>query len=419
MAVMEDIRHWMSSNWRRISKDVVNMTILTGQRVVQRGAGLVSLYFVVRHLNPVELGYYQFTAVVLATLAFFALPGLDNAIMQSAARGSKNIYRPATIYSLNFSALGSLVLVIGAFVYRPYQPQAFAPLIVAAVFFTPYLALAQWKSVLLGESRFSTLAKVESITALVTHSGLIVATFCDVRSVWVFVLIYLLPTALVNIVVTMFGFHRLKNEAQNAQSDSLIRYGVQSSGPIMVTMVAEQVERLIIFLAIGPAALAIYLAGDRLSELVRSVFQDAAALLAPRFARSSTYTKRIEGAVWLTSFLAGTAILIFALMLAPAVLLFIFGPGYATSIPYAQALLCSVAIGNVGQFQFRFIRSQHDASSFRNITLFTSGVRIASSFVLINLFGAWGAVASLIVHRLVLSVLTSLVIRWRYRTAMA
>jgi O-antigen/teichoic acid export membrane protein len=396
---------------------VRSMGILTAQRVVQRSAGLISLYFVARHLGPADLGHYQFAAVALGALAFFALPGLDNALMQSIARGSGQIYRRAIGFSLTFSLLGSVALVLVALALRPREPEAFGPLLAAAALFAPYTALAQWKSVLLGQSRFVPLAITEGVVALLTHGGLIAAVLLDARALWVFVVLFLGPTAVVNAIATLVCL-RSKALADGEQSKVLFRYGLQASAVTAVSMIAEQIERLIIFLLIGPAPLAIYLAGDRLSELVRGVFQDAAAVLAARFARMATYQGRVERAIWVISAAAGVAIVVFAFTLAPFLLLTVFGPAFKPSIPFAQALLCSVAVGNVGQFQFRFIRSQVDVQSFRTITLWTSGVRIVAGIVLVAAFGIWGAVATVFAHRLSLSFLSAIVVRRHYRTAL-
>ena len=395
------------------------MGTLTAQRVVQRLVGLASLYFVVRHLSPTDFGQYQFVTVALATAAFIALPGLDNAVMQSVSRGSEAFYRRATFFSVKFSLLGSLALAVGALVLRSHRPEVFVPMLVAALLFPPYTALTQWKSVLLAQTRFALMAMAESATALVTHGGLIGAVLLDVRALWVFVLLYLAPTAIANVAATLICSRRMPATEADAETAELFRYGLASSAVTAVSMIAEQIERLAIFLLLSPATLAIYLAGDRLSELVRSVFQDAAAVLAARFARMTSYEGQIERAIWVICVAAGAAIFLFAFTLAPSVLLLIFGAHYAPSIPYAQALLCSVAIGNVGQFQFRFIRSQLDGNSFRTITLWTSGVRIVASFGLIAAFGVWGAVATLVLHRLALSIVSSAVIRRRYRSVAA
>ena len=397
---------------KRLAKDMGSLTL---QRVAQRLLGLVSLYFVVRHLSQTDFGQYQFAAVVVAALAFMALPGLDNAVMQSVARGSRTLYRRATRAALWGSLAGAAMLAAAALVLQSHRPEAFLPLLTAAAFFPAYTGLTQWKSVLLATQRFPAWAVTESLVSLVTHGLLIAAVLLDVRPLWVFVALYFGPGSLMNLTASLLCWARMERSDADGTKD-LFRYGLGASAVTMVSVVAEQVERIAIFLILSPAALAVYLAGDRLAELIRSVAQDGAAVLAPRFARMTAYEGKVERAVWLICIAAGLGILIFAFTLAPPLLLWIFGADYSPSVPYAQWLLVSVAVGNVGQFQFRFIRSQMDGESFRTVTLWTSGLRIVAGVGLVYGFGVWGAVAAVFLHRLALSLLSSAVIRRRYRT---
>lgn len=417
MTMMGGVIGFVQREGRVLRRLAGDMGSLTAQRVFQRAVGLVSLYFVVRHLSQTDFGQYQFAAVAVAAVAFMALPGLDNAVMQSVARGSEGLYRRATRAALFGSFLGAVLLIFAAFVLRSHRPEAFLPLLAAAVLFPAYAGLAQWKSVLLARTRFSVWALTESLVSLTTHGLLISAVLLDVRPLWIFVALYFGPGAVMNVLASGLCWARMDGPGDADENDRLFRYGLGVSAVTMVSMIAEQVERIAIFLLLSPAVLAVYLAGDRLSELIRSVAQDGAAVLAPRFARMTAYEGKVEKAIWLICMAAGIGIVVFAFTLAPPLLILIFGPAYAPSIPFAQALLCSVAVGNVGQFQFRFIRSQLDGESFRTVTLWTSGLRIVAGFALVYAFGVWGAVATVFLHRLALSALSSAIVKRRYRSA--
>ncbi|HEY8618272.1 oligosaccharide flippase family protein [Phenylobacterium sp.] len=395
--------------YKKIAADILT---LLGQRVVQRAAGLVSIYFLARHLAPTLLGQYQFAGVAIAAIAFTALTGLDNAIMQAVSRGSRGLYRRGLKVGFAASTVGGLLLGSAALLCRELRPDAVVPLAVGAACFPLYAGLIQWKSVLLGEGRFSVWSLVESSNALATHGLIVAAVLLDVQDVGVFITLYLLPTSLINVAMTYITWRRC-GEGKSDEGDDLFRYGVRTSAINVVGSLSEQVERILIFLVVGPAALAVFLAGDRLSELVRSVAQDAAAVLAPRFARMSSYSVKLARVIQLICLTAGVLIVVFAFTFAPAILIGVFGPQYSPSIPYAQALLCSVAIGNVGQFQFRFIRSQANDVAFRDVVLWTSGVRILACLALVPAFGLWGAVAGIFAHRLGVSATTSFVLSRR------
>lgn len=396
---------------RRISSDLSARLL---QRVIQRGITFVSLYFLVRYLSKDAFGVYQFAAVAVSAVAFATLPGLDNAVMQSVSRGSLGLYKRATRASFLVSFSGSMMLVACSIWATEHQPSLCLPLIVAAALFPLYSGIAQWKSVLLGELRIGTWSAIEISTAVATSGFLLAAVFLNVRSLAVFVACSLLPSAAVNVWATAVQYARCEHETAQVEDDKLFRYGIHTSGFMVISIVAEQMERIVIFLVISPAALAVYYAGDRISEIIRSVFQDIAGIMAPRFARMSSYTGNISRFVSLSCVIVGAMIIVFAFTLAPAIMIFLFGKQYAPSIVYGQALLCSVAVGNVGQFQFRFIRSQADSRAFAKIIMWTSGTRIVTSILLVPIFGVWGAVASVFIQRAVTSLSSSIVIRRNY-----
>lgn len=387
------------------------------QRLIQRGVAFVSLYFMVRYLSKDGFGIYQFACIAVSTVAFVALPGLDNAVMQGVSRGSLGLYPRATRTSFLASIAGGVLLLIGAAWAVWQRPGLAAPLAAAALIFPFYLGIAQWKCVFLGKMQIRKWSYIEIATAVVTSVLLVSAVFLRVDSLAVFTALYFLPGAAVNIAITLSYYLRLRNTPATADDDTLFRYGLHTSAVTVVSLIAEQIERIVIFLAISPAALAVYYAGDRISEVIRSIFQDIAGILAPRFARMQSYGGDLSKAIALACAVVGVAIVAFAFTLAPPIMIWMFGKQYAASIPYAQALLCSVAIGNVGQFQFRFIRSQVDTTAFSKITIWTSSIRIATCLLLVPVFGVWGAVSGVFIQRLAMSIASSVVIRRQYSMA--
>jgi O-antigen/teichoic acid export membrane protein len=95
-------------------------------------------------------------------------------------------------------------------------------------------------------------------------------------------------------------------------------------------------------------------------------------------------------------------------------MLFLFSDNYADAIPYAQALLCSVTIGNMATLRFRFIRSKIDTKSHRTVLISTSLARILTSLILIPLFGVAGAVASAFLYRIYMTVVVNIMIKKNY-----
>jgi O-antigen/teichoic acid export membrane protein len=181
-------------------------------------------------------------------------------------------------------------------------------------------------------------------------------------------------------------------------------------------MCATELRRLFI-LVLGQSdrtALAVFVAAGRIPDLLSGTMQDVAAVLAPRLAKHGTYTKRLDRIFGLLSLLYGAVIVLFAFTAMPFVVTFLFGDNYADAIPYAQALTCSVAVGNLANLRFRFVRSRIDARGFRDITLVSSAVRLGAFLILVPPFGLVGAVIGTFLYRLALMGIVRIVIKRHY-----
>jgi O-antigen/teichoic acid export membrane protein len=165
-----------------------------------------------------------------------------------------------------------------------------------------------------------------------------------------------------------------------------------------------------VFSFLSPAALAVYVAAARLPELLSGAMQDVAAVLAPRLAKHGSYSKRIDRIFSMMAMGYGLVVITIAFLLVPLIVPFLYGNNYADSIPYAQALTCSVAIGFQADLRFRFVRSQIDARGFRDITLASSAIRLIAFMILVPLFGVPGAVVGMFIYRIALIVIVRTVI---------
>ena len=111
---------------------------------------------------------------------------------------------------------------------------------------------------------------------------------------------------------------------------------------------------------------------------------------------------------------AALSIVLVAFTILPWFFTLFFGEAYEEAVPYAIALMCSVAVGNGAMLRARFIRSQMDADSMRDIYLVRAFVRIVAASVFVPLWGLTGAVMSVFLTRFVTAVMVQVVIRKRY-----
>lgn len=82
----------------------------------------------------------------------------------------------------------------------------------------------------------------------------------------------------------------------------------------------------------------------------------------------------------------GAGIIFFAFTVLPWVMPVLFGKEYIEVSPYAEALLCTGAIGNYVSFRNRFVTSKLDDKSNRDITISISLIHIVASAICVPLF---------------------------------
>lgn len=392
-----------------------NFSAIFALRMIQKILALASTYFLVRALTQEQFGEYSLIVSASGICTIFALRGLNMAIVQSVARGHLGTLRAAVPLAMVWGILGSAVLALMAawFIHVRQDMEMGVGFLAATVLFPVARALDQWKHFYGGQDRFDIILKSDGVFLTILHAAIItVVLVWPGEMVYPLVLYFLVP-AVQNAVMTALLYKKTADADHTVEQDS-ISYGIKTSFYSALSIASNHIDKLLLFFFLSPASLAIYVAADRVAEFTNNLIQDISAALAPRFARQKKYTKKLDEALKLFSLITGIMIVIFAFTALPWFLIFVFGEDYRDSVPYSQALLCAVAVRNIATLRFRYIRSQLDGESFREVTIWTAVVRIASSFILIPLLGLLGAVISVFIYRFATSVAVEWSMRKRY-----
>jgi O-antigen/teichoic acid export membrane protein len=345
--------------------------------------------------------------------AVFGLPGINNAVMQSVARGHPGTYRASVRPAFFTSFAGSVILVGFAGYYHTAENTDLSVGFLAAAAMYPFAyGLTQWKGLRTGKEDFLGIVKLTGLASAVTSLMLIIAVLYVTDSFAVLVAIIVLVQAVLNVSVTISSLR--KEKKSDSVEPGSIRYGVKTTAYSIFGTLAQYVDKLLIYAFITPAALAIFVAAERIPEQIKALIKNLATVLAPRFARHKGYTKRVDRAFNVFSIVTGVTVVVIAFTVLPWIVVLLFGDSYRESVPYAQALMCSIAIVSSVPLRSRFILSRQDTASFRDINLAMSISRIVASIILIPLLGITGAVISTFVSRIGYAVAIYFVMKKRY-----
>jgi len=400
------------SNNKATARGFVQLSLL---RVGQLLLGLLSTYFIAHSLTVAQYGEYQLILSVIAFLTVFSLTEFPNTLIQSIARGFHGSFRKITPYPFFASLLGSLVLT-GFAVWHGFKDgheTLMVCFIVAAVFFPCMHGLTIWRGYLIGEQKFSLFSKVETIGLLVTQGGMITLALLFQGQYTELLIWFCAVSAIINIVMTMYVHRQVPKET--VAEEKVIESGVKTSLYNVIFIMSNYTDRLLLFYFLSPVALALFVAADRIPDLLRSPLQDMATALAPKFAKTEYYSERLDCYFKVFCLAFGALLLFLAFTIIPYLLTTIYGDSYAEAVPYTQALILAGAIGNLSSLQLRYIRSKLETKHFRNIIYVTSFMRLLISAALIPTLGIKGAVISVLLYRIVLSVTTNHIIHKHYK----
>jgi O-antigen/teichoic acid export membrane protein len=292
------------------------------------------------------------------------------------------------------------------------QKQLAWSLVAAALLFPFAHGLVQWKSVIVGRARFEQLLVHDGASSILTY-GLIIASVHLYPGQYVFpVVLTLLVPAFYNVGLTLLHLRAIRPEAPVEHQN--VRYGMKITLYSGLGAIGSNLDRVLLFFLLSPVALATFVAASRIPDLLSGITQDVSAVLAPRLSRHPAYTKRMDRIFSVLALAYGAAIVAFAFSALPTAVKLLFGDNYAEAIPYAQALACAVAVGNLANLRFRYVRSRIDARGFRDITLVSSLVRFFAFLALVPPFGLVGAVVAAFIYRFALMGVTRVVIKRHY-----
>jgi O-antigen/teichoic acid export membrane protein len=390
-----------------------NCVYMLAFRALQVLAALGAYYFIVRALSKDNFGEYHYILSVVNIVSIVSLKDMNNAVMQSIARGFLGTYRKSIFIALASNSVGSMALfAFSGWHFCHDEFELATGFLIAAVFFPFVHGLLQWHSIQIGKEDF-----IKNLThkggELFLMYGLIIAGVILMPGTLLIPLLFtLLIPALHNGFMTIISYRSVPNDSP--VEDGSITYGVKTTIYSAANIISMHLDKLLLLFFLSPAAVASFVAADRIAELFRNITTDISVILSPKFAKYDHYTRQLDQYLKLFVFTFGVATIAFAFTLLPPLMLFLFSDNYADAIPYAQALLCSVTIGNMATLRFRFIRSKIDTKSHRTVLISTSLARILTSLILIPLFGVAGAVASAFLYRIYMTVVVNIMIKKNY-----
>ncbi|MGB0722153.1 MAG: lipopolysaccharide biosynthesis protein [Gammaproteobacteria bacterium] len=366
--------------------------------VFRQALAFVLMVAMARLLTKESVGEYQLINAAVFLANIFTLEGLNNAVVQSVARGNLGVFRKAAGAQFGLSVLGGVGLVLyGLFGVDQGSTDLRNGLFIVGVLFPLANGLTGWIAYQAGREEFKKNALYQSAVRLISYGVSIIALLVfDVTIVE----LVLISSATLSVANSFLVVRILLQVPKGARIEKgVMRYGLRASVYDLFNVMGRQADKFLLFYFLSAEAVAVYAIAERLPELMKTVTKSLRTVLIPDFSRRTVYTDDLDKQIGRVVAVLSVIIVVIVFLVIPWFVPLVFSQAYEESVFYCQLLFGTMIIGQMATLRYGFILSRFDSVGYRNVTVGTNLVRLVASAALVPFLGIMGAVLSTAVYR--------------------
>lgn len=369
---------------------------LTAGQIISMTSTLL-LAIALANLLPKEVyGKYSYILSIFSILTIANLSGINTALVRAVALGSEGSIFDALRTKIKWSVIGSLAsLVLAGYYYWNNNLTLCISFIIVAVFVLLMENLAIYKSYLHGLKRFDTFTKYSSVTKIISMIFIVVTVYLS-NNLFLLLLAFFVPQTIIRLIFLLRIKRKYKINHQ--QNEDTIAYGKKLSFINIISVVANQLDKILIFHYLGAVNLAIYSFALSPTEQIKGILKNIDNLAFPKFA--TTDKKILKKTIYKKSLklsLITVGIVIVYIIAAPWLFKILF-PEYLESVIYSQVVAISLITIPIWIF-YSALKAQKATKQLLHINLINGLTQIVVTFLLVVNFGLWGAIFAKLGYR--------------------
>jgi O-antigen/teichoic acid export membrane protein len=367
-----------------------------------------------RYLTQDDYGQYKYVLSLVALLSTVSLSGLSTAVFQSAACGFDGALAEGFWMNLRWSVL----MFLGAFLIGGYYlfhgnlmlglgllvGGCLSPLIASANLYTSFLA---------GKKDFTRQALYMGVFGTIIPTLSLIIAGVATKNPLVVTLVYFISNAAVAVYFYCRTIQAYRPDPALKDTE-MLSYSKHLSVIGILSGVAGNIDNILVFHFIGPAALAVYTYATGIVDQSRGPLKSLDVMVQARFVPrtaadiGSTMRSKMK---WLLLF--GLFIMAVYILLAPFLYTLLF-PVYLVAVPYSQVYALSLLVFVFGPAGSYLSAKKKVMELYAN-TVANSLLQIVGLTLGVVLWGLWG----LIIARVVVRFAGNSVLYWLYERAVA
>lgn len=362
-------------------------------------SGMVLAGVLTRLFTKAQLGEYDLILSLASVYTVFALPGLNQLVVQSAARGNDGSLSESFRASTKGMVLGLPILAAGSYYYFVTNQHTIGlGLFMLGLLSVVRYPFRMYEPFLMGKKEFATLS-IYAIISSVIFSLALVSTVIFTRSVLATIVVY----GLVFILLDGLFYRRTTLLVRNNRIDvGQIVYGLYLTLLSTVQLVGGRVDKILLATFFSTTELGVYYVVTIIPASLQRLFQSLIDVTFPKIAPLSptSHGEVIRHHTW--------KLVLFAMLTsggvvaaAPFVIPLLFTSAYKEAVRYAQLEALSFILFPVNLFLANFLTAQRRTTSQFFVSTLPSIVKMVLAAALIPFFGILAVIAANFAGRVV------------------
>lgn len=351
----------------------------------------------VRYLSLEDLGNYKIFFSVLNILIIFSINGLNTSVSRSAAKKYNRFFITATKISAIVSFLGTMIMIVLALTY--YRGSGVKwPLLYACLFVPVYFGFNIWEAFYYGEKKFRLIFLTNLVLAVIRF-GTCVSILYFLRNYVLTIVAYVGIVSGFNFIMFLRIYKRVKPEERDVPKEKeLIKHGLKITGASTVSVIAKNIERLILDGVTSASMVGIYSIVSVFPTFIKNALKNLVNVPTVKLAAySEKDNRRILKKMLVWIFIAGVVIVAVFWLITPFLLKFFFKQTDPKMFLYGRLLLIPLLFMPIDMTIKYMASYQGSGSSLFKLSVSTDIIKLASLAVFIPIYRIYGIITGQIV----------------------
>lgn len=362
-----------------------------------------------RLLPKETYGSYRYIISMVAMLGIFALPGIDDAVLQAVANKFEGFFKKGLIEKLKWSTLGSLSCLImgGYFLFLKNDFNLSISFLMASIFFPIMQSTGLYLSYLGGKKLFKIQVRYSALTQIISSLCIIITLFLT-KNLIILILVYFSSYTILGLLFLMMSLKKFP--ANNNINNQFIGLSKNLNFLYILSTIANQIDRILLFNFLGGVQVAVYSFAILPTSEAYIFLKNIRSLALPKFSTSprEEIRKTLLKKVYKATLLMVPLIVLF-FVVAPYIYK-IFFPQYLDSVDIARLFFVSIIFFPASLISLYF-QSQLMKKELYQSNIISSIVTILLLIILTPLLGIIGPILARLIGQFFSVVLSIIVFK--------